>query len=413
MTDDRAVFLPGQGTASIPFRSRSAYVGFRAFGSGDGAALLDPGVAHALRSAAEFATQEGRIAAGLLYGRLWADPQGGYLVVSGFLEAGPGEDDGGRLSVAGDDDFTLSPADLRLLREDAARMYPALLEVGWWRTLAELGEFGPGDFLTQLDLVGPGGAGLLVYGSGLHWGTAYLGPDGLEPDSAGTLAAAPGGDPDLDQEPGQALADSADGDSLLLEPGPEAAREPERIDLAAGESLLDDEPDGEPEPERIDLAAGESLLTDPEPEPERAGIAGGQSLAEEPLPAEDPVLTDPVLTDPELTDPELTETGPGQTGPGTAVATRRPAVLAPRPTGPRTISPVRVPAREWGVKEANPGSMAPETPTDVKIVVGGLIIAVIAAAVIIGILLSSAIIAVIAAVVFILIVLGFVWMSHL
>jgi hypothetical protein len=403
MTDDRAAFLPGQGTVSIPFRSRSAYVGFRAFGSGDGAVLLDPGVAHALRSAAEFATQEGRITAGLLYGRLWADPQGGYLVVSGFLEAGPGEDDGDRLSDAGEDDFTLSPADLRLLREDAARMYPALLEVGWWRTLAELGEFGPGDFLTQLDLVGPGGAGLLVYGSGLHWGTAYLGPDGLEPDSAGTLAAAPDPDLDLDQEPEPALADSADGDSLLLEPGPEAAQEPERIDLAAGESLLDDEPDTEPEPERIDLAAGESLLTDPEPEPELVDIAGGQSLADEPLPSADPALTDPALT----------ETGPGQTTPGTAVATRRPAVLAPRPTGPRTISPVRVPAREWGVKEANPSSVAPETPTDVKIVVGGLIIAVVAAAIIIGILLSSAIIAVIAAVVFILIVLGFVWMSHL
>ena len=66
-------------------------------------------------------------------------------------------------------------------------MYSASLEVGWWRTLAALGDFGPQDFVTQAELVGPDGVGLLVYGSGIHWGTAYLGPDGHAPDSAGTL----------------------------------------------------------------------------------------------------------------------------------------------------------------------------------------------------------------------------------
>jgi hypothetical protein len=345
MTEDGALFLPGQSTVPTPFRARSAYVGFRAFGSGDGAALLDPGVARALRSAAEAATAERRIAAGLLYGRRWADDQGGYLVVSGFLEAGPGENDGDRLTGDGLDDFTLSPADLALLRDDAARMYPALLEAGWWRTLPELGEFGPTDFLTQLDLVGPGGAGLLVYGSGPHWGTAYLGPDGLEPDSAGTLAAVSG--------------------------------------------------------------------------------HGGEHLAEEPPSLADAVLADPVLADPmpedtvpEDTVPEDTvpeDTVPSDTVPGTAIATRRSAMLtpAPRPTGPRAISPVRVPAGEWGIKPASPGLVAPETPTDVKIVVGGLIVAVVAAAIIIGMLVSSVLIAVIAAVVFILVVLGVIWMARL
>ncbi len=45
--------------------------------------------------------------------------------------------------------------------------------------------------MTQAELVGPDGVGLLVYGSGIHWGTAYLGPDGHAPDSAGTLVAVP------------------------------------------------------------------------------------------------------------------------------------------------------------------------------------------------------------------------------
>jgi len=68
-------------------------------------------------------------------------------------------------------------------------MYSALLEVGWWRSRAALSDFGPQDFATQAWLVGPDGVGLLVYGSGVHWGTAYLGSDGHAPDSAGTLAA--------------------------------------------------------------------------------------------------------------------------------------------------------------------------------------------------------------------------------
>ena len=177
---------------SVPFRPRGEYTGYRAFGSGDGAVLIAPSVVHDLRSAAELATAERRIAGGLLYGRGWADDLGTYLVIDHYLEAGPGENSGDRISADGDDDdFTLSEADLRLLREDAARMYSAALEAGWWRTRAALGEFGPNDFETQGELVGPDGVGLLVYGSGIYWGTAYLGPVGLAPDSAGTLSAVP------------------------------------------------------------------------------------------------------------------------------------------------------------------------------------------------------------------------------
>jgi hypothetical protein len=240
MTDGGTAFQPGAEETSIPFRARGAYAGYRAFGSGDGAVLVEPQVARRLRSAAESATQERRIAGGLLYGHGWEDEQGSYLVIDGYLEAGPGENRNDRISADGADEFTLSAADLRLLREDAVRMYSDALEAGWWRTLPALGEFGPRDFETQAELVGPDGVGLLVYGSGVHWGTAYLGPDGHAPDSAGTLVAVPqaaaGPPPVPVQVPAQAPDPAED-----LEAG--IAPEPGLVDIAAGESLA-----GEPPP---------------------------------------------------------------------------------------------------------------------------------------------------------------------
>ena len=162
MTDGGAPFQPGTEEVAVPFRPRGSYAGYRAFGSGDGAVLVKPETARELRSAAEFATQERRITGGLLYGRGWADELGVYLVIDGYLEAGPGENSDDRIAGDGTDRFTLSTADLRLLREDAARMYSGLVEAGWWRSLAALGEFGPQDFETQAELVGPGGVGLLA-----------------------------------------------------------------------------------------------------------------------------------------------------------------------------------------------------------------------------------------------------------
>jgi hypothetical protein len=228
MTDGGAAFQPGTEELGIPFRARATYAGYRVFGSGDGAVLLDPKVTRELRNAAEFATQERRVTGGLLFGHVWGDDEGRYLVIDGFVEGGPGENHGDRVASDGTDSFTLSDADLRLLLEDAERMYSASVEAGWWRTLAGLGEFGPRDFATQAELVGPGGVGLLVYGSGVHWGTAYLGPDGAAPDSAGTLAAAPAPGP----PPGPAPAAGPAGEPVVF---------PEVVDLAAGEAL-------EPEP---------------------------------------------------------------------------------------------------------------------------------------------------------------------
>lgn len=224
MTEERAPSQSGARQAAVPFQPRSAYAGFKAFGAGAGAVLVQPEVARELRSAAELATQEQRIAGGLLLGRRRADDQGAYLVIDGFIEAGPGENSGDRFAPGGVDDFTLSDADLRLLRQDAARAYPASLELGWWRTLPALGEFGQRDFATQGALVGPHGVGLLVYGSGAHWGTAYLGPEGQAPDSAGTLVTAP---------------------AAVTEPPPGPDRAPER----PGPEAFGPEPGGAPVPD--------------------------------------------------------------------------------------------------------------------------------------------------------------------
>jgi hypothetical protein len=333
MTDGGTAFQPGQTEPSLPYRSRGAYAGHDAFGAGVGTVLLDPEVVRDLRSAAEFATQERRIAGGLLYGRAWMDDEGPYLVVDGYLESGPGENPRDRVIRDGQDNFTLTDADLRLLRQDAARMYSSALEVGWWRTLPAPGGFSPRDYLTQQDLIRPGGIGLVVFGSGLDWGAAYLGPDARPP---GPLIPAP--------RPASHTGPSYEGD-IAAGPGPEL------VDIAAGESLLtpDDELDADLEPEPVT---------------------------------------------------------------GTVVATRQPALTpAPQRAGRPVISPI--PADDWRARPASPGNIGPRTPTDVKIVVGALIVVSCAVAAIIGVLLSSAMIAVIVAVIALLAITIFVAVTRL
>lgn len=351
MTDGGGAVQPGQGEAPVPVRPRSAFVAHEVFGHGDGAVLVEPEVARDLRTAAELASRERRIAGGLLYGRRWADDEGQYLVIDGFLEAGAGENRGEETARDGRDSFALAEADLRLLRENAARVYPAAVEVGWWRSLPGPGEFGPGDFESQRELVGPGGAGLLVFGSGLDWGTAYLGPEGLVPGSVRSFI-----------------------------PVPRPATEPRRP--ARG----------------LDLALVPAAAPVPEPAPDPA--AAPESDAAPTLPDLEPVPG-----------PE-----PGPAAPGMSLATRRQPVLTPppQPAAPRAISPVRVPARDWGrAKSANLGYVRPGTPTDVKVVVGALIVTAVLAAVMVGILLSNVLVAVIAAVVLLLGLSGFLWMSRL
>ena len=209
---------------TAPFRSRVTYVGYRAFGSGDGAVLVDREV-----------VQGPAVRGGVRDRRNGASPAACSTAAAGPTTRAPtwsstatSRQAPGRTAddrIRGDGDRRLHPvrgrpaAAARRRRQDVLR----LLEAGWWRTRAALGDFGPQDFATQAELVGPDGVGLLVYGSGAHWGTAYLGPDGHAPDSAGTLVATePVGEPPAE--------------GLIPEAG--LAPEPELVDIAAGESLL-------------------------------------------------------------------------------------------------------------------------------------------------------------------------------
>ncbi len=397
MTDDAATFTPGLAQTPALFRRRGLYLGFRAFGDSGGAVLIDPRVARELRSAAEFATQEHRVTGGLLYGRRWTDDEGGYLVVSAFLDAGPRES-GGDWVPAGFNgapagDFSLSDARLRLLRDEAARMYPTSLEVGWWRTLPALGELGPADLVTQAELVAPGGVGLLVYGSGPHWGTAYLGPDGHAPDSAGTLVAAD------EEERGSGMGpddtgpdDTGPDDTGWYATGPD--------DMAPGSAETDY---AEP---------GYSGTYD-------TGTVPGGTVPDGTGPG-DRAPDDLVLDDTPLIDAAAQRrrgddgrgAGPvalGEPAPGTAVATRRAALLTRRPQA----GAVDVSSRDWYLRPPDAGIASPGMPGDAKVVIVLALLAFVGVAVLVGVLMSSALIAVIVAVVFVLVVFGFVWMSRL
>jgi hypothetical protein len=444
MTDGGAVFRPNTGRAPVPLRPRSVYAELDAFGDGDGAVLVESRVSRNLRLAAEFATQEGRIAGGLLYGRGFVDEKGAYLVVSGYLEAGPGENRGDRVHRARNDQFTLSDADLRLLRKDASRMYTSSAEVGWWRSLPAAGEFGPKDLQTQAALVGPGGAGLLVFGSGLDWGTAYLGPAALSPDPPGlVLPPEPASESpdDLEPEavPAVEVAEAVPAvepvpaveavAELSAEPGPEAepALEAEPVpdaepDLMAdlGFHVVPDpesdpgfDPDMEQDPDMelerdVDFDRGTEPVTgagfDPGAEP---GSYNGFEPGTEPGDYDD-IESD---AEPDVDEPPATR----PLAPVTSLATRRQPVLtpAPEPSGPREMSPVLKPEREWGAKEHNPSYVGPETPTDVKIVVGLLCLVVIIAAIMIGMLVHYALAAVIVGVVGLLVICAFLWFSRL
>jgi hypothetical protein len=352
MTDHAAPFQPGREPTPVPFRSRAEFAGYKAFGSGHGAVLMDVETERRLRSAAESATQRRRAAGGLLFGHGWTDDQGGYLVIGGFLEAGPEGSSGDR----GPGQFTLPEAGLRALRADAARLYPASLEVGWWRTLAALGEFTPRDFRTQAELAGPDGVGLLVFGSGPHWGTAYLGPDGRAPDTAGTLVATT--------------------DTFITETG------------AFLEPLPDPEPDAGPAgpagPELVDITAGEHLT-------------------------QDPILEASDVTSVKRTG--LTEAAAGL--PLAQQAKRRSSRRALRraaaPAGRRAPSSLRESPWARRVTGEVPDPVVPE---DARLVVGALVVAAVVAAAIVGVLLHSLIAAVIIAVIALLVIFSGVWLSR-
>jgi hypothetical protein len=412
-----------------PFQPRSAHAGHEVIGRDDGAVLLEPEVARDLRAAAEYASRKGRDTGGLLYGRAWSDDEGAYLVVNEFLAAGLSGAGSGR--VPRDDVFTLSPADLRVLREDAARMFPALIELGWWRTRTGPGQFGPRDFVTQADLAGPGGVGLLVFGSGRDWGAAYLGPDGHVRSYAVT-------------EPGEgAERRTATVPQAASPSAPEAVLDPATADAAPGPAVPAPrvryarlQRGGQPAADEADPASvardaaeraaerGEGTATQAYDDPGTAadlvgqlsGDAGAYVPVAWPAPVPAPELTQDAAAAREAAADAEPELVPDQ-APAAAsrLAAGRPPALkpAPQPPKPRVASPVRVPARDWGTKSANPGYVGPSIPTDVKIVVGATVVVFGVAGFLISELTQSLFWGVLVGAVCTLVFLAFVWGSRL
>jgi hypothetical protein len=165
------------GRGEVPFRARAAYVGHEMFGGGDGTVLVMPGVARDLRRAAELQTPHET--GGLLYGQVWRDGEGRYVLVDGFVQAGP---DAGRTG-----EFNLSPMGTQLLRETAARSFPAADEVGWWHTHHAPSPYSETDFTMQRAFQQPTSVGLLVFAGGTPWAIAYVGPDGRALGQPGML----------------------------------------------------------------------------------------------------------------------------------------------------------------------------------------------------------------------------------
>jgi hypothetical protein len=216
--------------------------------------------------------------------------------------------------------------------------------------------------------------GLLVFGSGLDWGTAYLGPDAVSPSATELL-------PEV-----RLVPNSADTE----EPTPQQAldAEPDLIDDLG----FDAEPDLDAGPAFDDDDLDDDFEDDFGDDFDDADLDAGPDL-------DAPPLTEPLV-------PAV---------PVTTLATRRQPVLtpAPVPSEKREVSPMRKPEREWGVKDHHPGYVGPETPTDVKIVVGALCVVVIAASIMIGMLVHYALAAVIVGVVGFLVICAFLWFSRL
>jgi proteasome lid subunit RPN8/RPN11 len=152
----------------LPFRQRTAFVGYHRFEErGETAVLVEQEVARLLRDTASDAHpfETG----GLIAGRVFQDADGRFVVVSGFVEAGQ--------EAGGPGTFTMSPMATDRLRGEASRLFPAADVVGWWHCHSGPSHYSRTDKATQAIWTQPDSVGLLVFAEGRPWGRAYLGPD--------------------------------------------------------------------------------------------------------------------------------------------------------------------------------------------------------------------------------------------
>jgi proteasome lid subunit RPN8/RPN11 len=152
---------------AAPFRTRTAFAGYQAFGEGNWAVLVEPQTAEGLRDAAYEAYP--KETGGLLCGRTLRDHDGQYVLVSGFVQAGPGA---GRSAA-----FEISPQQTAELREEAHRAYPTGDVVGWWHSHPAHSSYSQTDLGTQAIFTQPDSVGLLVFARGEPWAMAYMGPE--------------------------------------------------------------------------------------------------------------------------------------------------------------------------------------------------------------------------------------------
>jgi hypothetical protein len=161
---------PGFKVESIqhaaPFRVRASFGGYEAFGDRNGMVLVEPGTAQALRTAAHRALPQET--GGLLSGRALRDGDGQYVLVSGFVQAGPSA---GRSAA-----FEMSPQETERLKVESYLAYPTADMVGWWHSHSVPSSYSTTDLNTQTIFTKPESVGLLVFATGQPWATVYLGP---------------------------------------------------------------------------------------------------------------------------------------------------------------------------------------------------------------------------------------------
>src|SRR5260370_34933674 len=113
--------------------------------------VVEPRTAQAVRAAAHRALP--KETGGLLSGRTLRDGEGQYVLVSGFVQAGPSA---GRSAA-----FEMSPQETERLKVESYLAYPTADMVGWWHSHTIPSSYSTTDLNTQTIFTQPETVGLL------------------------------------------------------------------------------------------------------------------------------------------------------------------------------------------------------------------------------------------------------------